>query len=48
MKTDKELIKENPGKCPKMDCVNKVVCSADYPNELCFEPKKVVVPTLED
>lgn len=40
MKTDKELIKENQGKCPKMDCVNKVVCSADSPNEVCYERHK--------
>ena len=33
----KKFIKKNPGKCEKMDCSNKVICSADYPNELCYE-----------
>jgi len=30
----------NPGKCPHKTCVNKTLCSADYPNKLCFEEEK--------
>jgi hypothetical protein len=33
MFTEKERkrIAENPGKCPHMNCKNKVICSADSP-----------------
>jgi hypothetical protein len=32
-----KIVRKNPGNCPKMDCANKVICSADYLNDLCYE-----------
>ena len=32
-------MKKNPGKCPHDDCKYKCICSADIPNELCYEKK---------
>ena len=29
--------RKNPGKCPHDDCKYKCICSADKPNELCYE-----------
>jgi hypothetical protein len=41
---DKKMINKNPGKCPHMNCKNKVICSANqplidsvFPGGSCFE-----------